>query len=113
MTLHPQEVAELSGKKPTLGKYLVDKIGGRLKGEEGDVKSYRLEIEISEAPQTNLEAVKKHIIDFYKNHGFKVKYNQDFGIHFVDKEERLRAMAVSYFGDIGMIRVSAVKIGPK
>jgi len=115
MGLHAKEVSELARKEQTLGKYLVDKIGGELRGEQGDVRG-ELELEISEVPITNLEAIEKHIIDFYKSHGFEVEHHQDnqnFELHFVDNEERIRAMVISYFEDSRMIRVTAIKIGPK
>jgi len=110
MSLHTEEVSELARKEMTLGRYLVDKIGGELRGEQGEINSQRLDIEISEVPLTNQEAIKKHIIDFYKSHGFEVKYNKSFSVIFVDENKRKRGTAVSYFEDTGMIRVSAVKI---
>jgi len=110
MTLHTEEASELARKEQTLGRYLVDKIGGELKVRGRDIDSERSDIEISEVPSTTLRAVKKHIIDFYKSYGFRDELNQDSGLLFVDDRNRKRGVTASYLEDERMVLVTSLKI---
>ncbi len=104
MTLHFEEPSK--EKKLTLGSYLVDKLGGKLGGEDGGLFDSPLELKI-ENIETTMEQLKESIVDYSISRGFSKSYDGDSKLKFGHKESSVVPVVIySYFKELRLCRVS-------
>ena len=115
MLIHKDDLAKLAERKQaeqeqTLGKYLIEKFGGRASIDSGSVYGENLYVEMKDLGIDN-KKLREGVKSFYEEKGFSITNESVFGFSVKHPKKNLtRVVSISHEKSLGWGMITAQKV---